>query len=215
MKIELQQVVPLVLKDRLSRTTSDVWNKLLVFEQGEQIKIQAPSGTGKTTFVNILYQIRQDYLGDIFFNDQLLRNIHGDKLAVLRQSSISVVFQDLRLFPNLTAKENIELKRLLAPEYCNSSKIDTMAAELGITEILHQKASTCSYGEQQRIAIIRALVQPFKWLLLDEPFSHLDNSNTTKAAALIDRACKERGAGLIITDLEDDQHFNYNRKLQL
>ena len=60
MKIELQQVVPLVLKDRLSRTTSDVWNKLLVFKRGEQIKIQAPSGTGKTTFVNILYQIRKD-----------------------------------------------------------------------------------------------------------------------------------------------------------
>ena len=90
-----------------------------------------------------------------------------------------------------------------------------MAAELGITHILEQKAGLCSYGEQQRIAIIRALIQPFSWLIMDEPFSHLDNANIINAAQLIQRECTKRGAGLVITDLEHDTHFTYTRELNL
>ena len=93
--------------------------------------------------------------------------------------------------------------------------IDTMAEMLGISHIMQQKAGICSYGEQQRIAIIRALVQPFKWLLMDEPFSHLDEANTLKAAKLIAEECTKRNAGFILTDLEDDSHFDYSRKMSL
>jgi putative ABC transport system ATP-binding protein len=73
----------------------------------------------------------------------------------------------------------------------------------------------CSYGEQQRVAIIRASMQPFKWLIMDEPFSHLDKHNINKASALIDAECKKRNAGFLLTDLEDDEHFNYTRLLNL
>lgn len=90
-----------------------------------------------------------------------------------------------------------------------------MAATLGITHVLEQKAGLCSYGEQQRIAIVRALIQPFEWLIMDEPFSHLDIANTKKAAALIETECRKRNAGLIITDLDEDENFNYTRRLTL
>ncbi len=106
-------------------------------------------------------------------------------------------FQDLRLFQHLTAKENIELNRVLQKPYYESAMIDTMAERLGIKHILNQKAGVCSYGEQQRIAIIRALVQPFTWLIMDEPFSHLDIANTQKAAALIAEECTKRNAGFV------------------
>jgi putative ABC transport system ATP-binding protein len=96
-----------------------------------------------------------------------------------------------------------------------ASVIDSMAERLGITGILHQKAGICSYGEQQRIATIRALMQPFDWLLMDEPFSHLDENNTRKAAGLIEEECHKRQAGFILTDLDEDHHFNYSRKLAL
>ena len=82
-----------------------------------------------------------------------------------------------------------------------------MAQSLGVQHILGQRAGLCSYGEQQRIAIIRALMQPFEWLLLDEPFSHLDKENIIKAAALIKEECLQRNAGFIITDLDEDEHF--------
>ncbi len=87
-----------------------------------------------------------------------------------------------------------------------------MAEKLGIASILHQRAGLCSYGEQQRIAIIRALVQPFSWLMMDEPFSHLDIANTKKAAALIAEECRKRNAGFLLTDLDEDNHFTYTKQ---
>jgi len=81
--------------------------------------------------------------------------------------------------------------------------------------VLQQSARTLSYGERQRIAIIRALVQPFQWLLMDEPFSHLDEENTRRAAALIAETCKTQQAGFVLTDLDDDQHFDYNVRYNL
>ncbi len=215
MDIVMQQVVPIPLKDKLLKKPSDVWNTGRVFTQGKWIKIKAPSGTGKTTLVHMLYKLRQDYEGQISWGDYLLTSITAAELASLRQQKISIIFQDLRLFSHLTARENIELKRVLQTPYYEAGMVDTMAEELGITHILHQRAGLCSYGEQQRVAIIRSLMQPFEWLVMDEPFSHLDKVNTSKAAALIARECSKRKAGFIITDLDEDQHFAYTDELTL
>ena len=215
MQIELKQIVPIPLKDKFAQRNSDLWNQMVLFQHGEWVKIKAPSGTGKTTFIHTLYKLRHDYSGQVYYDDQEIKNISGDALAQVRQQKISIVFQDLRLFPNLTARENIELKRVLQTPLYETTIIDEMAEKLGVTGILNQRAGLCSYGEQQRIAIIRSLIQPFDWLLLDEPFSHLDQYNISKAAALIAEECSKRKAGFILTDLDEDEHFNYNRKLQL
>jgi ABC-type lipoprotein export system ATPase subunit len=215
MQLELKQIVPVPLKDKFSKRGSDIWSNQLQFPKGEWVKIVAPSGTGKTTFVHIVYKLRNDYEGTVAWNNKDVRSITGDALAQIRQQNISIVFQDLRLFQNLTARENIELKRVLQKPIYESNVIDTMAERLGVTHILEQRAGLCSYGEQQRIAIIRSLVQPFDWLLMDEPFSHLDNENISKAAALISEECTKRNAGFLLTDLEEDNHFNYTRKLNL
>lgn len=90
-----------------------------------------------------------------------------------------------------------------------------MANQLGVWSILDQQAMHCSYGEQQRVSIIRALMQPFDFLIMDEPFSHLDNANKKIAADLIDTECKKRNAGIIITDLDKDDHFDYQISLNL
>jgi len=215
MQLELKQIVPVPLKDKFSKRGSDIWNNHLQFSKGEWIKIIAPSGTGKTTFIHIIYKLRNDYEGNVIWNNKNVRTITGDALAQIRQQNISVVFQDLRLFPNLTARENIELKRVLQKPVYESSIIDAMADSLGVTHILEQRAGLCSYGEQQRVAIIRSLVQPFDWLLMDEPFSHLDHENIRKASMLITDECKKRSAGFLLTDLEEDDHFNCTRKLSL
>lgn len=215
MQLRLQNIIPVPLKEKLLQRPSDVWNKDLAFESGEWIKIKAPSGTGKTTFVHIIYKLRKDYEGNILWENKNLPGIKQEDLAVLRQQKVSIIFQDLRLFPNLTARENIELNRVLQVPFYESSMIDEMANVLGIAAILNQKASLCSYGEQQRIAIIRSLMQPFQWLIMDEPFSHLDKKNIEKAASLISNECKKRNAGFILTDLEDDSFFTYTKCLNL
>lgn len=215
MQIQLQQVIPIPLKDRFALRQSDVWNARVLFAEGEWIKIKAPSGTGKTTLIHILYKLRSDYEGKLLWGNTNLQQILPATLAQLRQQEVSIIFQDLRLFAHLTARENIELNRVLQPPFYETITIDEMAELLNIKHILNQRAGLCSYGEQQRIAIIRALVQPFSWLFMDEPFSHLDKANAAKAASLIEAECAKRKAGFIITDLDEDAHFKYSKIFQL
>lgn len=115
---------------------------------------------------------------------------------------MSIIFQDLRLFDDHTALENIEVKRKLNP-FHPSEVIYEMATRLGVANKLPQVIKTCSYGEQQRIAIIRSLMQPFDFLLLDEPFSHLDEENRTKAMELLLEECDKRKAAMIFADLKE------------
>lgn len=215
MQISLQQVVPIPIKDKIVQRNSDVWNTSVTFSAAEKIKIKAPSGTGKTTLTHYLYKIRNDYEGHIQWNGENVHKLTQQKIADIRQYNLSIIFQDLRLFPQLTAFDNIELKRIMQKPYYTQDKIYAMAERLGVHTILQQKAGICSYGEQQRIAIIRALIQPFSLLLMDEPFSHLDHANATIAAQLIDEECNNRNAGFVLTDLDDDTFFNYTQKLML
>lgn len=215
MNIRLHKVIPIPLRDKLSLRTSDIWNNDTMFLEGERVKIKAPSGTGKTTLVHTIYKLRGDYTGELFYDGIDIKHIPTDTISNYRQQKLSVIFQDMRLFANLTARENIELKRVMHTPIYEASVIDEMAARLGITHILPQTAATCSYGEQQRVAIIRSLMQPFEWLIMDEPFSHLDEANTAKAAALIQEECEKRKAGFILTDLDEDDNFTYTRKLTL
>jgi ABC-type lipoprotein export system ATPase subunit len=215
MNIQINELVPVPLRDTIERRPSEVWNTRIGFYSSEWIKIKAPSGTGKTTLIHMVYKLRADYTGEVVYDQKNIKQIGDVELAQYRQSKLSIIFQDLRLFGNLTAFENIELKRVLQKPYCQAKRIVEMAEELGITHILQQPVRICSYGEQQRIAIIRALVQPFELLLMDEPFSHLDENNSAKAATLIAAECKKRNAGFVLTDLDEDQWFSYTKKLKL
>ena len=214
MQLTLEQLIPIPLRERIERSTSDVWRRSLAFQQPEHVFIQAPSGTGKTTRIHFLYGLRDDYSGDVMWQKEKVRNLDVERLSVLRSKDLSVIFQDLRLFPGLTAWENLEIKRSLTNSVPEKTVLDWME-RLGVSFRKDALASTLSYGERQRVAIIRALLQPFKWLVMDEPFSHLDNNNIAKAAVLIQEVVKANGAGLVLADLEDNDHFPYTRKLKL
>ena len=90
-----------------------------------------------------------------------------------------------------------------------------MAKRLGIESKLNKPCKTCSYGEQQRIAIIRALQQPYDFLLLDEPFSHLDELNRKKAMDLMEEESNKRNATIILADLREIEYFKSERKIHL
>jgi len=140
MQIKLEYIVPLPLKDKLGNRKSDVWNKEIIFSPGELIKIKAPSGTGKTTLVHILYKLRNDYEGSVWYDSTEVKKISVNDIAAVRQKTFSIVFQDLRLFPNISARENIELKRVLQQPYYSSDIVDAMAERLNITHVLNQKS---------------------------------------------------------------------------
>jgi ABC-type lipoprotein export system ATPase subunit len=200
MHLEIQNLLPLYFEES-KKQTSDIWGKYLRFEKGELIKIIAPSGSGKTSLTHFIYGTRTDYSGTISYNDSNIKQFSFENFASWRKDHISIVFQDLRLFPEQTVLENIDIKRQLNP-FHPVEKIREMAKRLGIGKKLDSKAKTCSYGEQQRVAIIRALMQPFDFLMLDEPFSHLDIINRQTAMELMMEEAKVRGAAIIFADLQ-------------
>jgi len=200
MQIELRQVAPDYIELE-KRNASQIWDQHVTINKGEHLHIVAPSGSGKTSLMHFIYGLRKDYSGAVFYGNTDIRNLSVENFSSFRQNKISIIFQDMRLFEDQGVRENIEIKRILDPYY-PAEKIDEMAQRLGIENKLNQLAKTCSYGEQQRIAIIRALMQPFEFLLLDEPYSHLDEMNRKKAMELIYEECEKRGAAMIFADLK-------------
>jgi len=213
MQLRIRQLLPIYF-DEARKDSSDIWGKDLSFSKGEMIKIVAPSGSGKTSLVHFLYGMRQDYNGAILYGDRNIKQFGAEDFALHRKDHISVVFQDLRLFPEQTVGENLEIKRQLNP-FHPAEMIKEMAERLGIGNKMQSKAKICSYGEQQRIAIIRSLLQPFDFLLLDEPFSHLDNNNSQKAMELMLEEAKQREACIIFADLERIDYFPYTKLFHL
>jgi len=213
LNISFQNIVPLPLLDR-DLSHSEVWNKTIKIEPGDKIQVSAPSGTGKSTFSHILYGLRKDFKGALLFDTENTHSFSWQSWTALRKNKISIVFQDLRLFTNLNVFENLELKAALTGLY-SSDEIKEMASALHIADKLYQKVASLSIGERQRVALIRALLQPFQYLILDEPFSHLDRDNSETAVGLIKQSCKKNNAGLIACQLHTDEWFDYDYNLKL
>ncbi len=213
MRIELRNVTPEYI-EKEEWQASQIWEKTLKIEKGEHLHIVAPSGSGKTSLIHFIYGLRKDYNGSVFYDDTDIKKLSTESFSAFRQNKISIIFQDLRLFENQSVKENIEIKRILDP-YHKPEAIEEMAKRLGIENKLNQQLKKCSYGEQQRIAIIRALMQPFDFLLLDEPYSHLDEENREKAMELIYEECEKRNAAMIFADLKPLDFFKNEKTIYL
>ena len=212
--IQLKKIIPHPIKESF-KATSDIWlNDNLTLSKGEKYLISAASGKGKSTFLHILYGLRKDFDGDVFINKKSIQSNSIEDWTQLRQEDFSIVFQNLRLFPLLTGLENILVKNALTKTK-SQKEIEIMANQLGVFDILNQKTETMSYGQRQRIAIIRALCQPFSFLLLDEPFSHLDDDNIKIACELINTSIVENQAGLLLVSLGDDYYLNCEKRLML
>jgi putative ABC transport system ATP-binding protein len=199
-QIQLRKVTPDHI-EKEKRSASQIWEQTISVNKGEHLHIVAPSGSGKTSLMHFIYGLRKDYSGHILYDDADIKNFSTENFSAFRQHTISIIFQDLRLFEDRTVKENLEIKRMLHP-YHQPDAIDEMVQRLGLGNKLNQEIKKCSYGEQQRIAIIRALMQPFDFLLLDEPYSHLDEDNRKKAMELIYEECEKRNAAMIFADLK-------------
>jgi len=213
MDIQFKKVNPHPL-NAIQHSSESIWNSDFVLKSGTKVLLNASSGKGKSTFSGILFGLRSDYEGSILFGDKELKSFTKHDWTTCRVSKISIVFQDLQLFPELTVKENLELKNNLTNSF-SLDEIQRFNQQLGIGDKWEQKCQFLSMGQQQRVAIVRALLQPFDWLILDEPFSHLDEENTTICLDLINQRCDALGAGFILTSLGSKHQFSYDHELKL
>lgn len=213
MRIILDQVIPTPLAS-IEHSNESIWGSHVELEEGKKIVLNASSGKGKSTFTTTVTGIRDDYTGVISYDGTDIRTFSPNDWALIRQQKVAVVFQDLQLFPKLTVAENLLLKNSLTDAF-TEKELKEMIEYLGIADKWGQQAGILSMGQQQRVAIIRALAQPFEWLIMDEPFSHLDVDNTKLCLDLIDKRTNEQGAGFVLTTLGDFHSFNYDQELKL
>ena len=179
---------------------SDVWLQDITLERGKRYLVSAESGTGKSSMCSYIYGYRQDYSGTITFDGKDILGLTIAQWCDVRQRHIAYLAQDMRLFGELTAIENVELKNRITG-FKSRDEILRLFETMGIPDKVDSLASKLSIGQQQRVAIIRTLCQPCDFILLDEPVSHLDDENNRIVADLITQEAARQGAGIIATSV--------------
>lgn len=182
----------------------------LSFKSGKRYLIKANSGHGKSSILNFIYGSNLHYTGDITFDGKNAKQ----NIIPIRINRLSYVFQDFKLFAELSLLDNIKIKNNLT-NYKQEQEIIDLIDRVGLLEKKDSLVKELSLGQRQRVAIIRSLCQPFKFLLLDEPFSHLDVTNIKIISEIIDEELNNQEAGFLLTTLNEEYFFRYDKILNL
>lgn len=211
--ITFHSVLPQVFS-RQSDLQSEIWNTDVTFEKGHLYLIEADSGKGKSTFCSYILGYRHDYSGEVRFDDRVSRVFKVKEWVEIRLRHVAFLFQELRLFPELTAYENVKIKNDLTGTKTREEILNWFE-RLGIADKVDQKVGLMSFGQQQRVAMMRALAQPFDFILADEPISHLDANNSRIMGEIMMEEAKKQGAGVIVTSIGKHMDLNYEKILKL
>lgn len=211
--ISFDNVIPNVFSKQ-EELTSQIWNTQSLFEKGKTYLVEAESGKGKSTFCSYILGYRHDYEGKIYFDNNIATSNKVSDWIEIRKKHIAFLFQELRLFPELTALENVEIKNSLT-HFKEKKEIISWFERLGIGDKLNSKVGLMSFGQQQRVAMIRALSQPFDFILADEPISHLDDRNSMIMAEIMTTEARKQGAGIIVTSIGKHMDLNYDKIYKL
>lgn len=169
----------------------------LSVQAGKALLILGQSGCGKTTLLHLLGGLLIPSSGQITIKGQDVTRLGTKELDKFRGKHIGFIFQRSHFVQSLTVQENIELASYLAGIPQNNAKLKSVAAELGITGLLHKRPAQLSQGEQQRASIARAIAHQPQVVLADEPTSSLDDSRAATVATLLQQLCAQHGAALI------------------
>lgn len=195
---------------------SEVWNHRIEFKKGGSYLIEAGSGRGKSSLCSFLYGLRTDFVGSIEFrydNGEVVGNAHCNYIDI-RQRSLSMMFQEHRLFPELSAVDNVMLKSRLTG-FAGEDEVRAMLTRMGLADRLDILCGRMSFGQQQRVAFVRALCQPSDFIFLDEPISHLDSENARIMADMLGERQKKDGTGVIVTSIGYRLPYEYDAVFKL
>lgn len=182
-------------------------------KQGERVFLYGASGSGKTTFLNLLSGILLPRSGSVHILGQNLAAMRGSRRDAFRAQHIGVVFQQFNLIPYLTVLDNIRLAARFAgtDRHGVPAQAETLLARLQLpASVLQQRASQLSVGQQQRVAIARALINQPQLLIADEPTSALDNNSRDRFIQLLQDVVQQQGSSLIFVSHDQSlaQHFS-------
>ncbi len=172
----------------------------LSIKPGEFVAILGPSGSGKTTLLNLIGGIDAPTSGSIRFNGREISGLNRRELTLFRRENVGFVFQFFNLIPTLTAEENVRFAVELASRDGTPPKRDAaeLLAKVGLSERITHFPKQLSGGEQQRVAVARALAKAPKLILGDEPTGNLDFRTGKLVLAALREANREEGAAVVL-----------------
>ncbi len=172
----------------------------LRIEPGEYVSIEGPSGGGKTTLLNVVGLLERPSAGRVFWNRTSAEGLSERARARLRLTGVGFIFQRFFLIPTLTARENVEMpmRALGRPAAERRSRADELLGLVGLSGRAGAYPHQLSGGEEQRVAVARALANRPGLLLADEPTGELDRANTDSVLDLLDQAHRTTGASIVV-----------------
>jgi len=185
--------------------------------------IVGPSGAGKSTLLHILGTLDQADSGELFFNDKDISQLKGSRLSDFRNNAIGFIFQFHNLLPEFTAKENILIPAYISKkeEKASLERAQELMKILSIEKRAHHKPGQLSGGEQQRVAVARALMNNPSIVFADEPSGNLDSKNAEELHSLFLKLRDELGQAFIIVthnkelaSISDERHEMKDGKLK-
>jgi lipoprotein-releasing system ATP-binding protein len=187
-------------------------------KKGEFLSIMGKSGSGKSTLLYLLSTMDTDYTGEIEINGENLSNKDQNQLASFRNSNIGFVFQFHYLLPEFTALENVMLPALKQRKKSKEEIQEKALGHLhlfGLKDKASKKANKLSGGEQQRVAVARALINDPAIIMGDEPTGNLDSKNSQRVFDIFRALAKERGQTIIAVTHDDEFAANCDRIIEL
>lgn len=182
-------------------------------ERGQSLLIRGNSGSGKTTLLSILSGLYPLDSGTLMINGTALNELNAAQRDAFRANEMGVIFQQFNLLPFLTVMENIELPTLFRKDKSavSEARIQSLLKTLNLeADLLHRKAQQLSVGQQQRVAIVRALAHKPPIVLADEPTSALDDDNRLAFLSALQTLCDEQQTTLVMAthDARFDEQFD-------
>ena len=187
----------------------------LEIQRGEVVSIVGSSGAGKTTLLQILGTLERPESGEIDFDGENPILLNDHKLSAFRNQHIGFIFQFHQLLPEFTSIENVMIPGMIAgkPKAELEQRAKELLERLRLTDRMHAKPGTLSGGEQQRVAVARALMNKPKILLADEPSGNLDSKNARELHELFFELQKELGQTIVIVTHNEELAEMANRRL--
>ena len=187
----------------------------LQLQQGESLAVVGESGSGKSTLLHLMAALDQPDTGEVYWADKNICTLNTNQVAAIRLRHVGLVFQAYYLMPHLSARQNVELPFLLAGQKPDSAHASLLLEQVGMAHKANSFPREMSGGEQQRVAIGRALALNPPLTLADEPTGNLDEDNAERVLQVLLQACNTHGCALVMVTHSMKAAGHLNQQLSL
>jgi putative ABC transport system ATP-binding protein len=178
---------------------------------GEQVVLRGESGCGKTTLLHTISGLVRVDSGSIQLDGMELTRFSESARDRIRAAKLGYVFQTFNLLPAFTALENVKLGMTFSRKSVNTGRAIELLEKVGLKDRLHYLPKQLSVGQQQRVAVARALANKPRLLLADEPTANVDPANQTRIIQLIRDVCTDEGVAILLVTHSDDVAKQFSR----